>query len=207
MPTNAVFPYAGKSITTNRLKGSGTEPVNSHWGTGSETAAASDTALTVPSPDEARSSSGTSSLQTTSVPNDTYQVQSTLTCATNPKTVTEHALFDTAVAAPQTTLAAAITTTTQTSISVAANAGFPGTGQFDIQIDGETMTVTGGQGTNTWTVTRGARGSTAATHASAAAVVGGQGTAGGNMFFKATFTGIALNAGDSIAFTDTVQYQ
>ena len=58
----------------------------------------------------------------------------------------------------------AITTT----ITVTSAAGFPTSGNYSIRIDNEQMLVTGGQGTKTWTVTRGP-GGTAAAHASGAA--------------------------------------
>jgi len=61
-----------------------------------------------------------------------------------------------------TTLGAALTAS-QTTLSVASATGFPTT-SFSIRIDDEFMTVTGGFGTTTWTVTRGAHGSTATTH-------------------------------------------
>ena len=48
--------------------------------------------------------------------------------------------------------------------------GFPATGNYYIMIDSEQMQVTGGQGTTTWTVTRGANATTAATHALSASV-------------------------------------
>ncbi len=52
---------------------------------------------------------------------------------------------------------------TQTTLTVASAAGFP-TSTFRIRIDDELMTVTGGFGTTTWTITRGALGSAAKTH-------------------------------------------
>ncbi len=52
-----------------------------------------------------------------------------------------------------------------TTITVTSAAGFPTSGNYSIQIDNEQMLVTGGQGTTTWTVTRGP-GGTAAAHAS-----------------------------------------
>lgn len=57
-----------------------------------------------------------------------------------------------------------------TSMTVASATGFPGSGNYDILVDTEYMTVTAGQGTGTWTITRAARGSTAATHAQNAVV-------------------------------------
>jgi hypothetical protein len=53
-----------------------------------------------------------------------------------------------------------------TSITVTSEVGFPDSGNFSILIDSEQMLVTGGQGTTTWTVTRGQGGTTAAAHAS-----------------------------------------
>ena len=61
-----------------------------------------------------------------------------------------------------TTLSSAINAS-QTTLSVASPSGFPTTA-FRIRIDDEQMNVTGGFGTNTWTVTRGANGTTAAAH-------------------------------------------
>jgi len=61
-----------------------------------------------------------------------------------------------------TTLGAALTAS-QTTLTVASATGFPTT-SFSIRIDDEFMTVTAGFGTTTWTVTRGAHGSTATTH-------------------------------------------
>lgn len=58
----------------------------------------------------------------------------------------------------------------QTTIAVASARGFPTAGNFLIQIDSETMQVTGGQGTTTWTVTRGYNGSTAAAHSNGAGI-------------------------------------
>jgi hypothetical protein len=71
----------------------------------------------------------------------------------------------------QTTLTAAITTTTQSTISVAAVApGWASSGPFRIKIDNEWMVVTSGGATTTWTVIRRAEGSTAATHSIGATV-------------------------------------
>lgn len=72
--------------------------------------------------------------------------------------------------AQQTSLAAAITTTGQSSITVTEYLGFPSTGSFAILIDAEVLTVTAGNGTTTWTVTRGAQGTTAATHSNGATI-------------------------------------
>lgn len=68
----------------------------------------------------------------------------------------------------ETTLAAAITTTDGTSITVTSEAGFPAV-DFIISIDTECLLVTN-VATTTWTVTRGYEGSTAATHLNGAAI-------------------------------------
>lgn len=67
------------------------------------------------------------------------------------------------------TLSAPITTTNGTSLSVVDASTFPLTGNFRLLIDSEYMIVTGVAGP-TFTVTRGAESSTAATHLSGAAV-------------------------------------
>lgn len=64
----------------------------------------------------------------------------------------------------QTALAAAISSTGATSITVDDFLGFPSAGAFSILIDSEVLRVTAGNGTTTWTVTRGYGGTTAATH-------------------------------------------
>ena len=68
------------------------------------------------------------------------------------------------------TLSAAITTTTATSCTVTDATAFPATGNFRIKIDGEILIVTGVAGA-TFTITRGAEGTVAATHASGANVI------------------------------------
>jgi len=68
-----------------------------------------------------------------------------------------------------TTLSSAITSA-QTTISVASASGFPTSGTYTVRIDDEDMTVTGGQGTTTWTVTRGVNSTTAAAHVTAQTV-------------------------------------
>jgi hypothetical protein len=71
---------------------------------------------------------------------------------------------------PRTTTRPTATTAAQTSITVAAAAGFPTTGSYYIRIDNEVMQVTGGQGTTTWTVARGQLGTAAAAHATGATI-------------------------------------
>ncbi len=85
-----VFTNAGRAITTNRVKGSGTEPAYVAIGTGAGTAAAADTTLFTEVESRVL---GTSTQQTTTVTNDTYQVVGTIT-ATAARAVTNAGLFD-----------------------------------------------------------------------------------------------------------------
>jgi Tfp pilus assembly protein PilX len=75
-----------------------------------------------------------------------------------------------------TTLTAAMNAT-QTTLTVASATGFPTT-PFTIRVDDESMTVTAGFGTTTWTVTRGVNGSTAAAHVNSQTVVWNTPTSG-----------------------------
>ena len=68
----------------------------------------------------------------------------------------------------ETTLAAAITDTSGTSITVTSETSFP-SAPFIISIDTECLLVTNVSGT-TWTVTRGYESSTAATHSNGASI-------------------------------------
>lgn len=81
---------AGKAIVTNRIKGSGTEPVYVAYGTGAGTTAATDTTLFTETGSRV---SGTSTQQTTSVTDDTYQVVGTQT-AGGTLAITNAGLFD-----------------------------------------------------------------------------------------------------------------
>lgn len=90
----------GLDITTNRLKGSGTEPLNVGWGTGAGTTARTDTSLFTEALVSLAAGGtdhtvGTSTRQTTNTANDTYQVVGTRT-ATGAGTVTNAGLFDAA---------------------------------------------------------------------------------------------------------------
>lgn len=85
-----VFNNSGKAITTNRLKGAGTEPLYVGMGTGAGTAAITDTTLFT---EVETRTSGTSTRETTTTTNDTYQVVGTIS-ATAARTVTNAGLFD-----------------------------------------------------------------------------------------------------------------
>jgi len=90
----------GKGIVTAKLRAVGTEPLNIGWGTGAGTAAIADTtlfteALVSLGAGTTDHTVGTSSQQTTTTTNDTYQVTGTRT-ATGSGTVTNAGLWDAA---------------------------------------------------------------------------------------------------------------
>jgi hypothetical protein len=88
----SVVTTVGKGIITNRIKGAGTEPLYTAWGTGAGTAVVGDTTLNT---ETGTRVSGTSTQQTTSVTNDTYQVVGTMT-AGGALAITNAGLFDAA---------------------------------------------------------------------------------------------------------------
>ncbi len=98
-----VLTNAGRAILTNRIKGAGTEPNFVGWGAGAGTSAAADTSLFTEQYSTSNDGThntrvtGTSTQQTTTVSNDTYQVVGTLTVAsgTGAITVTNMGCFDT----------------------------------------------------------------------------------------------------------------
>lgn len=81
---------AGRAIITNRIKGAGTEPTFVSVGTGAGTAALTDTTLFT---EVETRVSGTSTQQTTSTTNDTYQVIGTV-AITATRAITNAGLFD-----------------------------------------------------------------------------------------------------------------
>jgi len=91
----------GLDVVTNRIKGSGTEPLNIGWGTGAGTTVRTDSTLFTEKLVDLTTSAGTdhtvgtSTRQTTTTTNDTYQVIGTRT-ATGAGTVTNAGLFDAA---------------------------------------------------------------------------------------------------------------
>lgn len=92
---------AGVAILTNRMRGSGLEPVYIGWGTGAGTAAVADTTLFTERAADLSATTGTrvtgtSSQQTTDVTNDTWRLTGTYT-ATGSGTVTNAGCFDTSV--------------------------------------------------------------------------------------------------------------
>lgn len=194
--------YGGAGITTNRLNGAGTAPVDGGWGLNPSGLATSisDTALFDPAPEARVAGTYTQATTNANIPNDTAQVVVTIQASAT-RAITEFGLFDATTAAPQTTVSGSVSLTTQTVIPVASTAGFS-TATFS-QLDQEVISITALSAGNL-TVGRGARGSTPATHANATNIVGGEGYS--NMFMKGDFGVINLNSGDSIQFTAKVQY-
>ena len=93
-----VVTNAGLAIITNRLRGSGTEPLFIGWGTGAGTAAIADTTLFTErdvdlSATSGNRTTGTSAQATTDVTNDTWRLTGTRT-ATGAGTVTNAGCFD-----------------------------------------------------------------------------------------------------------------
>lgn len=216
MANASVNTYSGRSIMWNRLRGSGTEPLNIGWGDSAVTSAQNANVNLFKPQTEARTA-GTPTLTTTTFLADTYRVIGTITCATTTKTITEAGLFDTTTLSPTTTVSVSMTAA-QTNISVGAVGSFPTTGNYYAQVENETILVSGANNTSL-TIVRGRLGSTSAVHSSGVPItLGGDGGAsgsgatseqtatvnaavGGSCFAHADFAGIALAVSDAIAFT------
>ena len=80
---------------------------------------------------------------------------------------------------------------TQTTLSVASAVGFPST-TFKARIDDEVMSVTGGFGTTTWTVTRGVSGTTAESHVASQTVTWDDAGTPGMILWNATTKTLTL---------------
>lgn len=210
----SVVTRKGKDILSGRLIGatpSQAEPKVITWGLNPATltAAATDVAMFDES-SEARVS-GTSTQQTTTNANDTYQVVGTIT-AGGSRAITEFGMFD-STTQPATAAVAAggvVGSNSSTTLNTAATFS-PGNGNY-VQIRTEVMQVTAGSGTTSLTVVRGQNGSSAISTIAATDVVtpgnipGTTATTGGSMFVHADFSVINLNSGDSIQFTAKVQF-
>lgn len=201
----------GYAVASGRLLGatpSQAEPKYMAIGIGTSTAEVSDTAefaeLTTALWTGYARGAAAGTQTTTTTTDDTGQWVDTFTAPASggPWAVTECSLHDAVGAAPQTTLSTAISATGTTTAVVASATGFPGSGTYEIQMLTEVMLVTAGQGTTSWTVTRGANGSTAlASIPSSTPVMGGQTTAGGACFIHASFGVITLSPNDSLQLT------
>lgn len=218
--TNTVYvTVSGVNIIWDRFKNLAgttysTEPKILGWGTGGVaggpfTAAPSDVGMFLESA-ETRVT-GTSSLATTTATNDTYTVTGTITSSSG-QTITEMGLFDSATKPFATTVASGggtvIGSSSNTSMNVAAS--YTPSNASYVQVRTEVMEVTAGHGTTSLTVTRGQNGSSAISSIAAgdevtAGDAPGSTVVGERCFLHASFTGLALNSGDSIAFTVNAQ--
>jgi FtsP/CotA-like multicopper oxidase with cupredoxin domain len=110
---------------------------------------------------------------------------------------------------PKTTTLTSARTSGQTTLLVASASGFPSSGSYYVRVDNEVMQVTGGQGTTTWTVTRGQLLTTAAGHSASAVVsalatdwyAGFTGLPTGTQNLKVTYVG--KNCGTTTSSTCT----
>lgn len=206
----------GREVIAGRMVG-GTptqaEPLNVGWGTGGVgTGSPYTAALTdVNAFKEAAEArvAGTSSLVTTTTPNDTYQVVGTITSASG-QTIAEALLSDSATKPFATTVAAGGVVGSSSNTTLNTGASYTPANNTYVQVDTEVMKVTAGTGTTALTVTRAQNGSAAIATISASDVVTlgnppGTSTANATQFVHATFTGLALNTNDAIQFTFQVQ--
>jgi hypothetical protein len=219
MATNVFVTRTGDGVIAGRMIGSTptqAEPKNLGWGiggvgTGSPYAAAKTDVAAFDESAESRVV-GTSSQQTTTYTNDTYQVVGTITSLSG-QTIAEVLLSDSATKPFSTTVASGggtvIGSSTNTSMNVAAS--YTPANNTYVQVDTEVMKVTAGTGTTSLTVTRAQNGSSAISTISAADVVtlgnpAGVATANATLFVHATFSGLPLSTNDSLQSTVQVSF-
>jgi hypothetical protein len=217
--TNAVYvTLSGVNIIWDRFRNLAgttysTEPKILGWGTGGIAGgpfAAEPSDVGMFSEAAETRVTGTSSLTTTTETNDTYTVTGTIVSSSG-QTITEMGLFDNSTKPFATTVASGgsvIGSSSGTSMNVAAS--YTPNNSSYVQVRTEVMEVTAGHGTTSLTVTRGQNGSTAiSTIASGDEVTAGDApgstVVGERCFLHASFSGIPLNSGDSIAFTVNAQ--
>lgn len=206
----AVLTAKGRDITTARIKGTGTEPLNVGWGGGGVAGGPFTAATTDVGPfnelAEVRTA-GTSSQVTTTTANDTYQVVGTIT-ATGARTVCEVFLSDSSTKPFSTTVASGAVIGSNSATTFTSGASYTPANNTYIQIRTEVLKVTAGTGTTSLTVTRAQNGSAAiSTIAASDAVTGGNipgGTGdqtGGALFVHADHGSSTLATNDSITYT------
>lgn len=220
-PGAVIVPTFDKQVFSARMIGSSpatAEPLNIGFGQGDPagtrvTALTSDKGLAgeiVANGSQSTRVVGTSSQQTTTNTNDTYQVVGTITCnLVGGLQIVEAGLFSSSAFPAQTTITNNPLSSGGTSITVTSATGFPGSGNYDCMIDQEVVTITAGQGTTTWTVTRGVNGSSGASHNQNALITAcsASGTgAGGYMAAKGDFALISLAQNDTLQLTASIQF-
>jgi hypothetical protein len=208
MTTTAVLTAKGRDLTTAAMQAGTIVPKVIGWGTNPKglNAASSDVGMYTESA-EARVT-GTASVVTTTTANDTYQVVGTITSSST-QTIAEVLIADSTTKPQSTTWATAPTTTSGTTATLTSGTGL--VSGVNVQTaNGEVITLTTVSGTSVTGAVRGANGSTAATQTAADVITlgaaPGVSVTGGNTLMHATFTGLALNSGDSIAFTCQIKW-
>ncbi|MFE5140324.1 hypothetical protein ACFRDV_22050 [Streptomyces fagopyri] len=211
----AVVTAKGREMIAGRMRGSTptqAEPLNAAWGNNPAglTAAATDVGL-FKEASESRVA-GTSSITTTTTPNDTYSVSATFTSGST-QSIGEVALSDsaskpTAVDAVQTS-STVIGSNSATSLIVASGGNFS-VNQY-IQVRTEVMKITA-ISTNTLTVLRAQNGSAAISTIALNDVVTGGNIPGvsnvtnGSVYFHAEHGAQNLSSGDQVSYTLTTKF-
>lgn len=200
--THNLISNVGHAAANGRMSNQGSYSpfVNLAIGINVATAAATDQALgqELTANGGARGAA-TATQVTTTVTNDTTQLVKTWNFTAS-FSVTEEGIFDAAAAPTVTTLNGAIINTTSP-ITVVSGTGIANN-DF-LQIDNEILQVTAGGGTTSLTVSRGQRGTTAASHSSGVGVV--DINTSGNMLAKQSFAVISVVNGDSLQVTHKYQ--
>lgn len=217
---NSVFvTRTGDAIAAARMIGtspSQAEPKFLGWGagghgTGAPYAAAKTDVAAFEEAAESRVA-GTSSQQTTNYADDTYQVTGTITSLSG-QTITEVLLSDSATKPFSTTVAGGTVVGSSSGTTLTTAATYTPANSTYVQIDTEVMLVTAGTGTTSLTVTRAQNGSSAIATITDGDIVTcgnppppGAVTGTGNLFVHASFSGLPLNTGDSLAATVQVAF-
>ncbi len=200
--THNLISNIGHAAANGRMSNQGSYSpfVNLGIGTNIAAAAATDQALgqEITANGGARGAA-TATQVTTTVANDTTQLVKTWNF-TAVFAVTEEGIFDSATPPTGTTLNGAITASTSP-ITVVSGAGIANN-DF-LQIDNEILQVTAGGGTTSLTVSRGQKGTTAASHLTGVGVVDINTSA--NMLAKQSFAVISVISGDSLQVTHKYQ--
>jgi hypothetical protein len=218
--SNSVFvTRTGDAIISGRMIGTSptqAEPKVLGWGkggtgTGSPYAAAKTDVAPFQESAETRVT-GTSSQQTTTYADDTYQVTGVISSLSG-QTIAEVFLSDSATKPFSTTVAGGTVVGSSSGTTLTTTATYTPVNSTYVQIDTEVMLVTAGTGTTSLTVTRAQNGSSAISTISDGDVVTcgnppppASTTGTGNLYVHATFSGLPLNTGDSLAATVQVAY-
>ena len=150
---------------------------------------------------------GTVNSYTTTTSGDTFKCSVTFVFDAA-QVVSNVGLFDVPTSAPIGYLLRQVNLN-DTQVVISGYNNFPNNSYpFEIQVLSEVMTVVSGNGTDTWNVIRAVNGSslTLSPIPTMTQVVGGNGTTNGNMFFKASFLQLTLDAGSTIEFNIYLQF-